>query len=803
MNLIHRLLALSVLLFAFTAVLLAQSMTDAQVTQYVKEAAGQGKGQTEIARELMRKGVTQEQLLKIKNTYEQTNARKVDGTEAEQLRTRVPINGEEGITPRPSGEEAYESFIPEVSMRGGKNIFGRELFTNKNLSFEPNVNLATPVNYRLGPGDEVIIDIWGVSEGVIRKRISPEGEIKVDNLGPLYLNGKTIDEAGEYVKRELSKIHAGILDGSSEVSLTLGQNRTIQVNIMGEVFVPGTYTLSSFASLFHALYSAGGISPIGSLRSIQVVRNGKKIADADVYDYLMKGSSGVDIRLMEGDIIIVPPYKSLVMVSGEVKRPVYYEMKEGETISNLLAFSGGFTGNAYKQNIRLIRLSDREKQIYNIDEMDYSVFRLTDGDSLYVGAVLDRYENMVEVTGAVYRPGMFQLNGAANTIKQLIKQAEGLRGDAFLDRAQLHREREDLTLELVPINLKGIMNGTVADLVLQRNDILYIPSIHDLIEEGLLTIHGLVARPGTYIYAEGITIEDLIIQAGGLLEAASTARIDVSRRIKDPKRTSETAVVGKTISLELKDGYIIGDMSAHYLQPFDEVYVRKSPAYFKQQNISVSGEVLYSGSYALSKKNERITDIVHKAGGITSDAYIKGAQLFRKMTDDEIRKKREALRIARSVSDSTSVQFMDFPTIYPVGIDLQTALAKPGSDFDLVLREGDVLIIPEYDNTVRINGAVMHPNTVLYRSGEGKKHYINQAGGYGDRAKKKKVYVVYMNGTVARLKGNASKLIEPGCEIIVPTKEAKQGMTTAQIIGMSTSVASFAAVVAALVNVIK
>ena len=622
------------------------------------------------------------------------------------------------------------------------------------------------------------------------------------------MSGKTVKEANDYLKNEFAKIYAGVTGETpnTQIKLTLGEIRSIQVNVMGEVVVPGTYTLSSFASVFHALYWAGGVNKIGSLRSIKVIRDGETVADVDIYDFIMEGRLKDDIRLQDGDVILVNPYQTLVQILGKVKRPMYYEMKPTETIATLLKYAGGFTGDAYKKAIRLVRKSGREHQIFNVDEMDYSVFRVEDGDVLTVDSVLDRFENRVEVRGAVYREGLYQLSGEVNTVKQLIKKAEGVRGDAFLNRAVISREYDDLTREMIAIDLKGLLNGVVADIPLQKNDILFIPSVQDLREETTVAIHGEVADPGTYLYADKMTVEDLILQAGGLLEAAATTRVEVSRRVKDPKSTVFSGTIGQNFSFDLKDGLLVGEGSGSFhLEPFDEVYIRKSPAYHRQQTVTVAGEVLFSGNYALSKKNERLSDLITKAGGISSDAYAKGARLLRKMSEEELRRKEDVLRMAQMTSggDSISVKKLDLSDTYSVGINLEKALQNPGSDYDMVLREGDMLYVPEYVSTVKISGAVMYPNTVLYKAGEGWKYYVNQAGGFGNDARKRRAYVVHMNGTVSRLKSGGAKEIEPGCEIIVPSKDPKKKMSPAEIIGMGTSAASLATMIATLVNLFK
>lgn len=815
----RRLITLFFLIFVLSGVVMAQQMSDDQVIQYVKEANKSGKSQKQITTELLRRGVTKEQVSRIQQKYSESNTVSNKSNEMpSQLRQRTLVDdgggqrrttdySEVGMLDETVGGRVDNRADNTATTDNASQIFGHDVFTNRNLTFEPSINLATPVDYRLGPGDEVIIDVWGASENTIRQSISPEGTIQVSGLGPVQLSGMTVKDANAYLQREFSKIYSGISgsEPTSQIKLTLGDIRTIQINIMGEVAVPGTYTLSSFSSVFHALYRAGGVNKIGSLRSIKVVRNGKTIADLDVYDYLMKGKMKDDIRLQEGDVIIVNPYESLVRIAGKVKRPMFYEMKPTETVATILNYAGGFTGDAYKKAVRIIRKSGREHQVYNVDEMDYSVFRLDDGDSISVDAVLKRFENRVEIRGAVYRSGLYELSGTVNTVKQLIKKAEGLRGDAFLNRALLDRENEDLSHEVIAVDLGGLLKGTVADIPLQKNDILYIPSIHDLKEEETISIHGEVASPGTFLFSKNMTIEDLLVQSGGLLEAAATTKVDITRRIKDPKSTSFSSVLGKTYSFDIKDGLVVGGEGDFHLEPFDEVYVRKSPAYRKQQNVVVAGEVLFGGNYALVKKNERLSDLISKAGGITPDAYVKGARLIRKMTEEEQRRQADAVRMARmgEGKDSISVEKLNISDTYTVGINLEKAISNPGSDFDLVLREGDVLFIPEYINTVKISGAVLYPNTVLYKRGESLRYYINQAGGYGNLAKKKKAYVVYMNGTVSRLKSRDKKAIEPGCEIIVPSKEEKKRMSTAEILGMGSTTASIAAMIATMVNLFK
>lgn len=564
------------------------------------------------------------------------------------------------------GSRARQHRKEDFIIRGKQvTVFGRNIFTDRNLSFEPNLDIPTPENYVLGSGDELIIDVWGTSENTVREIISPEGTIHVAGIGPIFLDGMSIQDAERSLRREFSKIYAAISGKSVHIKLSLGGIRTIMINVMGEVQVPGTYRLSAFASVFHALYRAGGVSGIGSLRDIRVVRGGKEVACIDVYDYIMKGKLTDDIRLSEGDVILIPPYENLVSISGKVKRPMAYEMKKGETITTLLSYAGGFTGDAYRDAIRLFRLNGKEKQIYNVGQDDYQSFVLTDGDELSVEAVLQRFSNKVEVRGAVYRAGVYQLDDSiTGTVRQLISRAEGLRGDAFLNRALLRREHEDLTHEMIPVDLKRMMAGAVSDLRLQKNDVLYISSVKDIEKEGTLSIYGDIRNPGDFPYVKNASIQDLIVKAGGLLESASMVRIDVSRRIRDPKSISSSTVIGKSFTVELKNGLVMGEDKGFELEPYDIVFIRRSPGYRKQANVTVEGEVAFTGNYTLIQSNERLSSLIARAGGLSKEAYVKGARLIRRMTADEMRQKKDVLRLSVRGSEKASVSPVNFGSLF-------------------------------------------------------------------------------------------------------------------------------------------
>ncbi len=774
----------------------AQSMSDTQVLEYVKQGLQEGKDQRVLATELARRGVTEEQARRVKQLYDQQNnaaSDEISGTAQAEIRLREQVSDDNSVV-MPNQEKA-EDVAKE------NQVYGRNIFNTRNLTFEPSVNIATPLNYRLGPGDEVIIDIWGASQNTLREQISPDGTINIAGIGPLYLSGMTIDESQQYLTRELSRIYS---DENNQIRVTLGNTRTIQINVMGEVVQPGTYSLSSFSTMFHALYRAGGVNDIGSLREVQLVRNGKKVATIDVYDFIMKGKAQDDIRLEEGDVIIVPPYESLVQITGNVKRPMRYEMKKGETLATLIEYAGGFTSDAYTRNLRLVRQNGKEYQVNTIDDKDYASYKLTDGDVVTAEAILDRFTNKLEVRGAVYRPGIYELGDDVNTAKALIARADSLTDDAFTARAVIYRLRDNMTREVIPVDVAALMNGTIPDIALQRNDVLFIPSIHDISDLGDVQIAGEVMHPGTFPYADNMTLEDLVIAAGGLREAASLVRVDISRRIKNPTSTDDTREIGEMFTFALKDGFIVDGEPGFVLQPYDYVYVRRSPAYSEQKNVVINGEVLYGGTYTLTSKDERISDLVKKAGGITQFAYVRGAKLVRRANQDELKRMQDAVSLLQHQMGAGKVDSLGIkvePT-FSVGIDLEAALKNPGGDADIVLREGDVISVPEYNNTVRINGAVMQPNVVSYKAGEDVKYYIAQAGGYNQTAKKNKKYIIYMNGQIALVKGRGKNLIEPGCEIIVPNRRPRQA-NWGNILTSLSAVTSIGTMAATIANLAK
>ena len=784
---------LMAVLFCFTTVLgaLAQ-MSDQQVIEFIDRERKAGTSQSQIVTKLTQRGVQIAQIRRLRNQYEAQSRKNAattsNGSEGEVI-GRTQMNGDgttsqevttgrRGTVGEVRSNAADEHADAENEVMAlqetpgeatGKKVFGRDVFNRGSLSFEPNMNIATPQDYVLGPGDQVVIDIYGASQKTLVHTISPEGTITVDGVGPVQVSGLSVAAAQDKIRRSVGSHYS-----TSSVRLTVGQTRTIMINVMGEVKTPGTYHLSSFATVFHALYMAGGINDLGTLRNVKVYRNGHLVTVVDIYEYILNGRLAGNIRLQDNDVIQVDPYECLVGITGNVKRPMFYEMRRTETVGTLLKYAGGFTGDAYKKSVRLVRQSGERYTVHNVGEFEMNAFTVDDGDAVSVDAILNRYDNMVEIKGAVFRPGQFNIGGDVCSVRTLIQAADGLTEHAFLDHAIIHRLKEDRTLEVIPIDVKGIMNGTVADVPLKNEDVVFIPTQEELRKERLFTITGEVMTPGDYEYAENTTIEDLIVQAGGLRDGASLARVDVSRRIDDPYSTEKGREISETYQFDLKDGLVINNNRNFILKPYDVVHVRRSPGYVMPKNITVTGEVNYEGAFTLEKKNLRLTDAIKMAGGVTQDAYVKGARLVRVMSEEErVRKQSvlEALHNNLDAKDSISWSKMEMDSTYLIGIDLEKAIKEPGGRYDIVLRENDRLDIPEYNGTVRISGDVQFPNTVTYVEGKNVKWYIKNAGGFSESAKKKKTFIVYQNGMMNS--ASRSTTVEPGSEIIVPSKKKK------------------------------
>lgn len=842
---------------------MAQSMSDDQVMSYIAKEHTAGKGNAQIVTQLMQRGVNIQQIRRVRDKYQKQMSQNTshsygsagDPTGSSRMRTN---NGKK----RTSGNEsagsnsdlsAYSNYrisndrdssdkedealeyrdelgkmIPDTAAivkqyydnkkTKAHKVFGRDIFNNKELSFEPNMNIATPQNYRLGPGDAVIIDIYGASQKSEQCTVSPDGDVVIEGYGPVAVSGLTVAQANARLRSTLGSRYS-----SSRIKLTVGQTRTIMVNVMGEVKLPGTYTLSAFATVFHALYMAGGTNDIGTLRNIKVYRNNRLVTVVDIYDYILNGKLTGNVRLADNDVIVVGPYDCLVNISGKVKRPMFYEMKKNESVASLLKYSGSFTGDAYNKAVRVNRKTGKEYAVFNVGEFDFANFHIADGDSVMVDSIIPRYANTVEVKGAVFRPGLYNLGEQVNSVRSLIEHAEGTTEMAFTNRAVLHRMKEDRTLKVISVDLVGIMNGTTPDIPLQENDVLFVPTKTENIEQRTITIRGEVQFPGVYKYADNETIEDFVLQAGGLTDKASTVNVSVSRRVTDPKALAPDSVIAKLYTLSLKDGFVVDGEPGFTLIPFDEVYIRKSPAYMEQKNVSVEGEVMFAGTYTLSANNTRLSDLYRKSGGTNGLGYIRGARLMRRATEAEKQRMRTALQMEMEQQQKNILQLaassnganlqqaaegaknanlskFNVPDEYPVGIDLELAIKNPGGDADMVLREGDRLIVPQYNGTVKVNGAVMYANTVAFEKGKRASYYIDQAGGYAGDAVKSRAYIIYMNGKVAKLSHGAK--VQPGCEIVVPAK-LKRKMSVAETMSLGSSLSSIAAMIATISNMTK
>lgn len=823
-------------LFASFATFAQSSMTDQQVMEYILRENSKGTSREDIVKSLIQRGVPMDQIKRLRDKYErersqqQLGARDLTGAGDLQKNRLRENNGKRREERRPNQRKAEKRGDGELSDKQRKRkqlrkeeeygeelsyllpdsldydypydeyeevkkmeVFGRNIFNREELSFEPEMNIATPEDYHVGPGDVVYIDVWGASQKSFSATVSPEGEIDIEGYGPLTVTGMTVAEANRELRRSLGQYYAG-----SNIKLTVGQTKTISINVMGEVSAPGTYSLSAFSTVFHALYMAGGPNDIGTLRDIKVYRGGKLVTTVDVYDYILNGKLKGNVRLQSGDVIIVGPYSALVSVTGKVKRPMYYEMREKESVGTLLKFAGGFSGDAYQNTLRLIRKTGGKLSVYSIDEFERNQFQLHDGDSVYVDSVLNRYTNMVELKGAVCRPGLYQMDGTFTTVRGVIEAAGGLDEEAMGERVIIHRRKADRSLEVLSFNGNALLAHQVPDITLQNEDVIYVPTRKDVLGQRVLKITGEVMFPGEYDFAENTTVEDLILQAGGLTDAASVAKVDVSRRIRNNSAMQADSVSAQNFTFSLKDGFVVKGTPGFVLQPFDEVFVRRSPAYSEQEHVEVTGEVAFVGEYVINKKNLRLSDLVKAAGGLTAEAYAGGARLERKLTPEEKLKQQTLLKLANE-GDSINVKKLELGDTRYVGINLDKALAHPGNDeWDIILQKGDKLIVPQFNNTVSISGEVMYPNTVAFKKGEKLKYYINQAGGYSVKAKSSRVFAVNMNGTVTRVK--SVKDIQPGCEIVVPAKSKRNKISLGELVGLGTMTASLATVIATLVK---
>ena len=781
---------------------MGQTLSDEQVLQMAVREKQSGATEADIVTRLIQKGATMEQLQRIRSQYApQISKRGLDNTVDNAIsdtQTRMRTNNEpkDNEIVAQGGEETPQ-YVSEELSPSGKRVFGRDIFNNKNLSFEPVMNIATPQNYVVGPGDVLIIDVYGATQETEELKVSPDGDVVVPVVGPIHVAGLTVAAAQSRIRKQMGRFYS-----ESDIKVTMGQTRTIMVNVMGEVKVPGTYTLSAFSTVFHALYMAGGISELGTLRNIKVFRGGRQISVIDIYEFILNGRLAGNVRLQDNDVIQVGTYDCIVDIAGSVKRPMAYEMRSTESLSTLLSYCGGFTGDAYKRLLRVLRKSEDLKSVYNVNEFEFGDFKMTDGDSVIVDAVFNRYKDMVEIKGAVFRPGMYHLGGKVSSVRSLIEMAAGLREEAMASHGVMRRMKPDRTQEVVSVDIEGILNGTVADVPLKNEDVLLIPTIAEHNNLRTLEVNGEVIFPGTYAYADNMTVEDLILQAGGLTDNASTVKVDVARRKFDSQASTPDKEMVNTFSFTIAPGFEISNDRSFTLMPYDVVSVRRSPMAVEPYKVHVEGEVAFEGIYTLEKKDQRLSDVVKAAGGVIDGAYTRGAQLIRMMTEAEKRLLQDNINMARQRAaidqrDSLNLEIISEETTYSVGIHLDKALASPGGEEDIELRDGDRLIIPRMNRTVRISGDVLRPNTVSYKHGKNYKYYVEQAGGNGRRARKSQTYIIYQNGTIAK----ASKgKIEPGCEVVVPTKGPRNQNAVSQWLTGGMTLASIGAVIASILK---
>lgn len=818
-------------------------ITDEQIGQLLEKASENGYTQQQIASAALAKGMPQTEVQKLKlrmNTYRTLGSSTNKGTTGKRGRTATASDTRTDF----ESEDIFSSLLSggtdslEIKEDPRAKVFGYSLFNTENLTFEPSVNIPTPKNYILGAEDEINIDIWGASQQSYQLTISPDGNIIIENVGPVFVSGLTIEEASILINKRLYAIYTGLRGPNPNTfsHISLGNLRSINVILLGEVYLPGSYTLSSLSRVFNALYLSGGPNINGSLRNIEILRDNRVIDSIDVYDFLFKGNIEKNILLRDQDIIKINPYTIRVISSGEVKRPLIYEMKSNETLSDLIRFSGGFSDKAYTNRLKIIRNTPREKQILDVSASDFGNVLLKNGDSIVIEPVLERFENRVEIKGAVYRPGEFAIQDTLTLLK-LLEKAEGLKGDAFLSRAVIYRTKENYTMETIPVDLEGLISKTVPDIILLRDDLIVIPSIFDLREEYFVEIDGEVRNPGRFPFMYNTTIEDIILEAGGLLESASMARIEVARRVKDAEATSKSNKVADIFYYQItKDLKISGAGSGLVLEPFDRIFIRRSPGYEEQLTATIEGEILFPGEYSISNKDERISDIINRSGGLTPDAYPKGASLIRYFSTDE-KERTKAIQSSRlfreyyskstasndnfdnvlistSLIDSKKQQILDSIVLsatkyrkeQTIGIDLEMILAHPHTKYDLIIKEGDRLVVPKLLQTVSLSGGLLHPISARYDERNVFRDYIRSAGGFAANANKPKSYVIYANGSVDVTRSifgikNYPK-VEPGAEIVVPTKE-KRVKSPGEWISMGSALASMTLLIVTVINSTK
>lgn len=715
------------------------------------------------------------------------------------------INKEDSL--RIIREEEANQDAAKATIR--RRIFGYNLFNTVKFDPTPAINIATPSNYVLGPNDQLMIDIYGYSQNMYKPIISADGYITLDKVGLVYLAGSTIEQAKEKLKSRLSKIYIGLnpysgFPANTFLNVSLGNIKSIKVTVTGEVIAPGTYTLSSLSSVQNALYACGGPNDVGTYRKINVIRNNRIVSTFDIYELLMNGFAKNNIILQDQDIIQVLPYTSRIAVKGNTKREGLFELLEDEKLNKVIEFAGGFAPYAYRHRLKVYRNTARERKLLDVMEADFATFKMQTGDSVVIERVLERFENMVAINGAIFRPGEYSLE-TSTTLTQLIKSAEGLKGEALTGRISIVRTREDMIIENISVNYDDIVKGKATDVVLKREDVITIPSIFDLTEPAYIRIQGAVNNPdgidGIEIpFLRNMTIEDVLVKVGGLSESASLSRVEVVRRKRNVDPTATNAQISDTYTFSVNSDLKVLDQAGNkfILYPFDEIFVRRSPNYIEQTFAEIQGEVIFPATYGIKSKTEKISDLIERAGGLSPQAYLEGATLVRQiqLSEIELTQRRKAINeITNSVRGNQAVEVEDVnaTTVSSIGINLTKIIQNPGSNEDMVLQDGDIIRIPKRLETVRVQGEVLYPTTVKYLDEKNFINYISNAGGFTKRSLKSKSYILYANGSVDRTRRfmfvNIYPKVAPGSEIIIPQKTTTAQQQIAQVQGLFATVA--------------
>lgn len=803
-------------------------LSDAQIRAFIRQVESTGLTDAQLEQVALARGMSQDEVQKLRIRVDQLKkqdktkadkdkvAKKANELEVPKLNSarKAPLDPLQDSLERKDPETEAEKALLELKSK----IFGASLFKNANITFEPNLRLATPANYILGPDDEIGLEITGYNEASYTLPITPEGNIKVEYAGLIPVSGLTVEAAAARIKSRLAKIYPAIATGKTQVTVVLGNIRSIKVTVLGEAVKPGSYTLPSLATAFNALYASGGPNENGSLRQIEIIRNNKIIRILDVYDFLMRGDQKNNVRLQDQDIIRIPTYRTRVEFSGEVKRPAIFEVVPGESLAQVLDFAGGFTESAYTSRIKVLQNTDKERRISDVFSVDFKTYQPKLGDRFYVEPILDRFENRVFIEGAVFRPGDYALSPGLS-LAQLIKNAEGLKEDAFTGRGYLTRLKADNSFELIAFDLAKILKGEAQDIVLKREDKIQIASIFDLRDEYKITIDGAVRQAGDFNYAENMSLEDLIIQAGGFSESGTAKRVEVARRVKNSDVSQVSAQTAEVFQIDV-DPKLNFSTQQFKLQPFDIISVRNAPGYEEQRQVYVKGEVTYPGAYTLSRNDERISEVIERAGGLTAIAYPKGASLKRpgpaakgaskkdkskETVEDENQKLKQLTRLQKSVKDTTGLAIeKEIQPSIAVGIRLEQILSRPGSSLDLILEAGDTLTVPKKLQTVKVSGEVLSPITMVHRPATGLRQYIAQAGGLTDQAMLKRAYVIYANGSVKATRHaflfKFYPKVTPGAEIFVPKRPERNRLSPQELLGITSGIASLGAVILGIIN---